>query len=218
MLRKWVALFCLGAGVFLLMQVFLPFLAYKFWELSSYDASQILTDPYPQRGDLGYTDNSVLVENIGNFPAFIVKSSFKNLPYKEFKLTVSKIKLEDVMVKVYSNDFEQILAHLPGSALPGERGNVFITGHSALPTAFTSNKTSKAYFGNLSQIKKGDEVVLESLGQRFTYGVVGMKIVDPKDLSVLNPPDREGRYVSLMTCVPPGFNTKRLVVLAKLKQ
>jgi LPXTG-site transpeptidase (sortase) family protein len=40
--------------------------------------------------------------------------------------------------------------------------------------------------------------------------------VDPKDVSVINPPDGSGRYLTLMTCVPPGFNAKRLIVLAKL--
>jgi sortase A len=70
---------------------------------------------------------------------------------------------------------------------------------------------------NLLKIKKGDEINIETPGQLFTYVVQGMKVVDPKDVSVINPPDQVGRYLTLMTCVPPGYNVKRLIVLAKLK-
>ena len=33
---------------------------------------------------------------------------------------------------------------------------------------------------------------------------------------VLNPPDNKGRYITLMTCYPPGLNFKRLIVLGKM--
>lgn len=207
----------LGVGVFVLMQVILPFLAYQIWEITAYDKSQILTDPAPVSlsGDLiGSNILGVSVENIDNFPAFIAGNKIM-VPYAEFKLSVPKLGLSDITVKVASNDFEYTLAHLPGTNLPGERGNVFITGHSSL--SFTPGSKKKAYFANLHQIKIGDEVLVEAVGQKFKYIVEGMKIVDPKDTSVILPPDKMGRYLSLMTCVPPGFNTKRLIVLARLK-
>jgi LPXTG-site transpeptidase (sortase) family protein len=77
-------------------------------------------------------------------------------------------------------------------------------------------KGSKAFFAKLPEVKKGDDIIVDALGQRYNYKVVELKIVDPKDISVIYPPDSNGRYISLMTCVPPGFNTKRLVVVAKL--
>lgn len=217
MFLKGLALFFLGAGVFVLMQIITPFMAFKVWEITAYDKSQLLEDPTPVSLSGSLVDGGILgvsVASIDNFPAFIgSKGSF--IPYSEFKLSVPKLNLSDVKVKVSSNDFEQNLAHLPGSALPGERGNVFITGHSSLP--FTPGSKKIAFFVNLPSIKKGDEIFIEALGQKFSYVVAGMKIVDPKDISVINPPDKEGRYLTLMTCVPPGFNTKRLIVLARLK-
>ena len=119
-------------------------------------------------------------------------------------------------VKVYSNEFEKSLAQLPGTALPGERGNVFISGHSSISATFQS-KGSRAFLVDLPKVKKGDSIFVNASGQDYEYVVEGIKIVDPKDTWVISPPDMEGRYLSLMTCVPPGFNTKRLIVLAKLK-
>ncbi len=108
------------------------------------------------------------------------------------------------------------MAHLSGSALPGEKGNVFITGHSSL-TQFYKPENYKAVFSKLPDLEIGDEIILDVSGTEYKYIVEGLKTFDPKDISVVNPPDQKGRYLSLMTCVPPGFKTKRLIVLAKLK-
>lgn len=219
MLFKGVALLLLGLGVFVLMQVVMPVLAFKTWEMSNFDQSQLLADPKPRilSGNLVSAGDilGVSVENINNFPAFIYKDNIAVAPYSEFKLTIAKLNLFDINVKVNSNTFDDSLAQLPGTALPGEKGNVFISGHSSILRSLEGKQ--KAYFANLTNIKKGDEVVLQAVGQNYRYEVVGMKVVDPKDVSVINPLDNEGRYLTLMTCVPPGFNTKRLIVLSRLK-
>lgn len=219
MLFKGVALLFLGLGVFVLMQVVMPVLAFKTWEISNFDQSQLLADPKPRilSGNLVSAGDilGVSVENINNFPAFIYKDNIETAPYSEFKLTIAKLNLFDINVKVNSNTFDDSLAQLPGTAFPGERGNVFISGHSSILRSLEGKQ--KAYFANLPNIKKGDEVILQAVGQNYRYEVVGMKVVDPKDVSVINPPDNEGRYLTLMTCVPPGFNTKRLIVLSRLK-
>lgn len=213
MIIKGLSLLFLGIGVFILMQVVLPFLEFKSWELFAFEEETVLANPLSDDGT-GLV-SGVSIEEHDAFPAFISNTvSPANLPYKEFKVSIPKIKLDNIVAKVWSNDFEKTLAQLPGSALPGEKGNVFITGHSSLPQPMGDRH---AWFVNLPNLKKGDNVYLNAAGQQFTYIVEGLKIVDPKDTSVLNPPDSRGRYLTLMTCVPPGFNTKRLIVLAKLK-
>lgn len=206
----------LGIGVFLLMQVVSPFLAYKTWEIFAYDSSQLLADPKSLNGHSGGRVLGVSVSSINDVPVFI-SSRTGSVPYPEFSLTIPRLKLANVKVRVSSNDFEQNLAQLPGTALPGERGNVFVSGHSSIARNFEL-QDQKAFFANLPNIKKGDEVYVEAVGQRYTYEVIGTQIVDPKDTEVINPPDNDGRYLTLMTCVPPGFNTKRLIVLARMKQ
>lgn len=210
MLVKGLCLFFLGVGVFTLVQVVMPVLVFKAWEIAYIDKSQVLIDPLS-----GTTKVlGVSVKNVGNFPSFTGEVGL-SAPYSEFRLSIPSINLSNIQVMVNSNEFETHLSHLPGSALPGEKGNAFITGHSSI-SAFASRKNSQSFFTNLPKIRKGEMIITEVLGQKFSYEVIGIKVVDPKDVSVINPPDGEGRYISLMTCVPPGFNTKRLIVLAKL--
>jgi sortase A len=189
----------------------MPFLAYKYWEISAFEQSQLLADPSAKNTDV----LGVSIENEGNFPKLVSGRAAKEAPYQSFKLEIPSIKLPETEVRVNSNIFDLYLGHLPGTALPGEKGNVFVTGHSSL-TGLLPKGQQVALFVNLPKIKKGDQVIVTALGQRFVYEVVGLKIVDPKDVSVINPPDNYGRYMSLMTCVPPGFNAKRLIVVTKL--
>ncbi|MBI2040198.1 class E sortase [Candidatus Microgenomates bacterium] len=208
---KLIALSFLSIGVVILMQVVLPLLSFQIWLFAQKYNDNLLITPKPQKAPqvLG-----ISIQTKDRFPAFISSIIRETKPnYGEFSLTVPRLKIENVGVLVDSNDLSKKLAHLSGSALPGEKGNVFISGHSALSQFFSMKK---AVFSNLSDLKKGDQVSISAGGIEFTYQVLSVKIVDPSDVSVIAPPDTSGRYLSLMTCVPPGLNTKRLVVLAKM--
>jgi LPXTG-site transpeptidase (sortase) family protein len=215
MLLKGVCLFSLGIGVFILVQVAMPFVAFKTWEVFALDSNQLLESP--QVGSVNYNNNvlGISVEDINNFPAFFSINQTREIPYLEFKLSIPAINLNDITVKVNSNKFDETLAQLPGTSFPGEKGNIFISGHSSISQLQFNHQ--KALFVDLPKVKKGDEIQITALGQKFTYLVKGLKIVDSKDVSVINPPDHEGRYITLMTCVPPGFFAKRLIVLGELK-
>ena len=134
---------------------------------------------------------------------------------QEFLVTIPKLKIEKAKSKVDSLRYDTSLAHFPGSALPGEVGNVFITGHSVLPQ-FNDPKNYRAIFTKLSDLEIGDDVYIDIAGQKLHYIVQYLKIVDPHDLSVLSPISSTGRNLTLMTCVPPGTNLKRLVVITSL--
>lgn len=204
-------LFCLG--IILLTQVLLPLLSYKIWELTLYKQNEPLISSLP-------ADQSILgvsIHSEGNFPAiFSDNKRTQPLPYTDFYLTIPSIKLDKAHVVVETNNFETNLAHLPGTALPGETGNVFITGHSSF-AQFYKPDNYKAIFANLPNVKKGDQVLIQAGAQVFTYEIKGLNIVDPKNVGVINPPEPNGRYLTLMTCVPPGLYLKRLIVLAELQ-
>lgn len=211
MVPKYFSLLFLGVGVFLLMQVLLPPLAFQIWAATSLNKDTLLVNPSPGENVLG-----VSVSNSSDFPGFISETVPANLPYTEFSLSIPKIKVQSAEVKVASTDIDNSLIQLAGSALPGEKGNVFISGHSSLPIFFKDNNY-KAIFSNLPTLEKGDQIQVRALGQEFNYVVENLKVVDVSDTSVINPPDKEGRFLSLMTCVPPGLTLKRLIVLAKLR-
>ncbi|MBI2017523.1 class E sortase [Candidatus Daviesbacteria bacterium] len=208
--RKIIPLAFVFIGLFLLMQIILPVVSFQLWELGQNMSDNLLISPKSNVGNI----LGVSIEDKDSFPAFISHTQRDNKPnYSKFSLTINKLKLNNIEVFLDSNDLQKGLVHLPGSAIPGEKGNVFISGHSAASVFFP---IKKAYFSKLQDLKKGDEIVVEASGSRFVYQVVGIKVVNPKDLSVVNPPDEQGRYISLMTCVPPGLNFKRLVVLGKM--
>ncbi len=204
------ALSFLSVGVFLLMQVILPLVSFQFWQIGQKLNNQILISPSKSgRQVLG-----ISVQSKDNFPGFISSLTREmSPPYSQFQLSVSKLNIKEEAVFVDSNDLSLGLAQLPGSALPGEKGNLFISGHSALNRFIPGQR---AIFAKLTDLKKGDEILVEAANSKFKYRVVEIKVVDPSDLSVIPAPDEVGRYISLMTCVPPGLNYKRLVVIGKM--
>lgn len=206
---KLIAVGFLSIGIFMLMQVILPVISFQIWEIGQNYRSQNLVSPTKSADVLG-----ISIQNKDSFPAFVSSVKRRSEPnYDSFSLSIPKLKIEKEKVLVDTNDVSKGLAHLPGSSLPGEKGNIFISGHSALSQLFSLKSVP---FSKLSDLKKGDQIILETSGAKFTYEVADFKIVSPSDLSVLQAPDDRGRYISLMTCVPPGLNFKRLVVLGKM--
>lgn len=192
----------------------MPMATYKVWEIAFTNENSSLLDPISDSPAV----MGVSVESQGEFPAFVsLKKREVEAPYKDFTVSIPKINLQAARTVVDTNEFDNHLGHLPGTALPGERGNVFVTGHSSL-TQFFRQDNYKAILSFLPEIKKGDEIKINAGGVEYVYVVESQKVVNPTDVSVINPPDTIGRYLTVMTCVPPGLNTKRLVVLARLKQ
>ena len=208
---KFISLGFLCLGIFFLMQIILPLVSFQIWEIGINSEGTTLVSPqnFGRSNVLG-----VSIQNDDDFSYFVSNVERKNIPnYLEFTISIPKLKIEKKEVFVDSNDITSGLAHLPASALPGEKGNVFISGHSAI-NFFKGIKN--APFANLQDLKKGDQIEIFAGGAEFLYEVVELRVVKPSDLSVINPPESLGRYITLMTCVPPGLNLKRLVVVGKL--
>jgi len=207
---KVLSLGFLSIGIFLLMQVILPVAVFQMWAIGQKVNGQILISP--KKSDSGIL--GVSIQNKDNFPGFISRLTRETKPsYSQFQLSIPKLKINEATVYVDSNDLSKGLSQLPGSALPGEKGNVFISGHSAVSRFFAGET---AVFAKLTDLKKDDEVLVKAANTQFVYRVVGIKVIDPSDLSIIPAPETQGRYISLMTCVPPGLNFKRLVVLGKM--
>lgn len=102
--------------------------------------------------------------------------------------------------------------HYPGTALPGDNGNVVITGHSSY-YAWDAGRF-KDVFALLHDVKIGDRVVVYFNQKKFVYEVNKIKVVASKDVDILGPTSSE--QLTLITCTPIGTNLKRLIVIAKL--
>lgn len=103
------------------------------------------------------------------------------------------------------------VAHYPGTAVPGQAGNFFITGHSSYyPWAPGKYKT---VFARLHDLNPGDEYWVYFNGDKHRYIVRTKKEVQPSDISVLNQP-ADQRISTLMTCTPIGTTLRRLIIVS----
>jgi len=96
----------------------------------------------------------------------------------------------------------------PGSKLPGENGEVFLSGHSS---AYPWNKTQYGQvFTLLDRLQPGDIVTIYWNQYKYDYKVTRQSVVTP-DKAALNA-QTSSKTITLMTCWPIGTAWKRLVV------
>jgi sortase A len=96
-------------------------------------------------------------------------------------------------------------SHWPGTAMPGEQGNVVVAGHR------TSHRSP---FLRLGELRPGADIVFVMGDGVWTYKVTGSEVVSPKALHIVN--QREASEATLFTCHPPGSASERLVIHAVL--
>lgn len=101
--------------------------------------------------------------------------------------------------------------HRPASSSPDQGGNTVIVGHRYGPY-----RNTRYVFYNLDKIKMGDMVYIFWGHYKYSYKVISIKIVGPKDTSVESR-TAESR-VTLYTCTPLLTATHRLVVTAELEK
>ncbi|MFA5157636.1 MAG: class D sortase [Patescibacteria group bacterium] len=137
----------------------------------------------------------------------------------KFVLTIPKINITAPVIEgvdptnkeIYNQKLQNGVALMAGSPLPGDKGNIFIYGHSSATVASKYDKI----FAKLNDLKQADQLTIRHNDKEYNYSVTAKKIVEPTDLSVLEPTKDE--TLTLMTCWPVGTNEKRLVVISKRK-
>src|SRR5687768_5888287 len=118
------------------------------------------------------------------------------------KMTIPRLSAELFVVE---GDGEEELrrgpGHLSDSARPGSPGNCVIAGHR------------DTHFRVLKDIKKGDDILIETKTGQYLYRVKSTKIVSPNNTSALKPTRHAA--LNLITCYPfyyVGSAPKRFVV------
>ena len=97
------------------------------------------------------------------------------------------------------------VGHIPGTALPGDGGNVGLAAHR------------DTFFRRLRDVRTGDDVRVTTTDGTYTYRVERTDIVNPTDVWVLDPTERP--VLTLVTCYPftyVGSAPQRFIVRAAL--
>ncbi len=109
-----------------------------------------------------------------------------------------------VVEGISTTTLRRAVGHIPGTALPGQTGNVGISGHR------------DTFFRPLRNIRQNDTITVTTLVGEYRYRVVSTKIVGPSDVAVLG---RSGKEIlTLVTCYPfyfVGSAPDRFVVRAE---
>lgn len=144
--------------------------------------------------------------------------------YDSFRLSIPRLSISqakvttDVMSNtrdIYMPVLSSSLAHYKGSAYPGSEGNVIVYGHSILP-AFYNPNNYLSIFSKLDTLQSLDTIRVTWGENVYTYRVEGMSVVKPDDTRVLQYVN--GKTITLLTCVPPGLTTERLLVFGRLEE
>jgi len=119
-------------------------------------------------------------------------------------LRVPAIGLEvPVLPGTASDTLDRAVGHIEGTAQPGTDGNLGLAGHR------------DGFFRGLKDVNVGDVIEVETTGGKDLYRVERIWVVDPGDVSVLNPTPR--RTLTLVTCYPfyfVGSAPRRFIVRA----
>lgn len=124
-----------------------------------------------------------------------------------FSVRIPKIQLEAVIVPQVDpgdpDQYQQALrngvAHAKGSALPGEKGRIYLFAHST--DAPWNISKYNAIFYLLHRLEIDDPIIINYQGQAFPYRVVKKEIVSPQAVNYLYSSEEED--LVLQTCWPP---------------
>jgi len=121
------------------------------------------------------------------------------------RIEIPRLLLSAVVVEgIDKTTLRRAVGHIPGTALPGQAGNVGVAGHR------------DTFFRGLKDLRMKDEIQFSTLNGDFQYVVESRIIVEPDNVGVLAP--SSGNILTLVTCYPffyIGTAPKRFVVRAR---
>ncbi len=139
--------------------------------------------------------------------------------YRDNRLVIPKLKIDAPIIFSDSasphqikKDLKRGVVHHPNTALPGEKGNVFIIGHSS--NYFWQAGNYDQIFALLDKLKNGDLITVYYQNKKYNYSVFEIFQVGPHEIWIMDSVNNP--IITLMTCWPVGTNLRRLVVRGKL--
>jgi len=224
---KSVSIIIILSGVLLTAYVFLPLISWQIYFAPIF-ANQEINAPIPSNTIVsGKSITSLLSQaqeslsgvdytNAQNwFPTYKYQK-FDNPEVKFYKISIPALDIENALVSTTDTNVGKHLVNYGGTAIPPEKGNAVVFGHSSLPQLYRKNDY-KTIFANLYKLIPGDSIKITVGKKTYKYTVENITIVDPNNTSVLEQ-NFDDSFLTLVTCTPPGTVWKRLVVKSRMEK
>lgn len=138
-----------------------------------------------------------------------------------FRLIIEKINIDVPVIEnvngidksIYNEALENGVAHYKGTSLPGQKGNIFIFGHSGGNELLLGKYASA--FSSLENLEDSDSIKIIYQDKTYLYKIFAKEVVQKNNIEVLDQVDEN--QLTLMTCWPIGSNEKRLVIKSELE-
>ena len=140
----------------------------------------------------------------------VIQNASQPLRIPEGKEHVIRARIPAINVDapvLWGDDWESLkkgIGQNVSNADPGKNGNLILSAH---------NDIFGQLFRDLDQLQPGDEIVLLTEKQSYTYVVQETKIVEPNQVEVMS--QTQDATVTLISCYPYLIDNKRIVVTAK---
>lgn len=201
------------AGFIVLIIVGIGIASYPFWPLIDYWINPPKNIELNQDSENSDIDIAVLpsVPNDETNGAVNNNTAItNNITAKTNLLIIPKI---GVKIAIVEGTTESVLNkgawRLPETSTPDKGSNTVITGHR-----WKYRPPSEKTFYLLDKLEAGDTFKITWEGKEYNYKIIGVSIVMPEDVWVLNPTQKS--VVTLITCTPLFSTEKRLIVKAEL--
>lgn len=115
----------------------------------------------------------------------------------------------DIYLPIYHGTNDDVLqsgvGHVENTSFPiGEKGtHAVLAGHTGL--------VRTQIFDDIDKMEIGDKFYIHILNEKYCYEVDQIKVVEPDNNKYVGI-EKDGEYVTLLTCTPYGINSHRLLV------
>lgn len=212
-----------SAGILGVIYIFLPLLSWQIYFSPVFAAGDV-TSPIPKTTMVNSSTLQSLIANSFSgidysnaanwFPSYNTDLTSKPKA-TSYTITIPKLKITDAVVSTIDNDLDNHLVNYGGTALPPEKGNAVVFGHSSLPQLFNP-KDYKTIFATAHTLKVGDTILVRVNDLSYTYKIFNISVVDPEDTSIFVQ-QYDSAYLTIVTCTPPGTTWKRLIIKSRVE-
>jgi len=128
-------------------------------------------------------------------------------------VTLSNVPIEKIKKADYDEYLYDGVVKYPYTADPGQKGNVFIFGHTSY--YWWKKNPYGTVFSKIPRLRHWDIMKLTWNGKVYEYEIFKKLILSPREVSSVYKKYKNGEFLTIMGCYPIGSDRQRMVIIAK---